>query len=681
MLSNLFNKIYLFIISFLFSGISIFAQSEVIDSLLIELKSSKNDSNKVKVLCQLAWEESNNNSGKCKTYAQEAISLSNQINYKRGVAFANNALGVFYNTIGDNQNSITSYRKANEIWLNLKDTLRIAKLFSNIGNAFADIPVYDSALFYYNKSINLCLKGHLLKPLSSAYLNIASLEISQNKYDDGIKYLLKCLEIKQKLNDKIGMANVYNNISVIYKEQKKYDKALEYANQAYHIYTSINAVEDVGFSEMSIGMINYKLKKNKEAEEYFALAINHFEKSGYKIGIATGYNNLGLIYIDSKNYNKAITYFEKGMLNSLNPILHDTYIQAATNLISCNNLIGNFKKTKQYIDSANKHLNYGIQKNIIKNLYAGIADYYFAVNDFKNAFLSLKKHDAIKDSLILEENNTLTSEIEAKFETKKKELENRELKLENIIKTKENENIVKQRNYIFAFGALILFIIIISVFFFKRIRETKMKIISQQEINTAAFLAEKIERERIAKELHDDIGQKLSVVKMQLSLSQPDIQKASNIIDSTINDVRSISHNLMPEDLSQGLIIALENFVEELNYNNQSLKVYLKTDTIIKEKEISQQQSLIVYRIIQEFVNNSLKYAKANHVYIDMFSSQNKLHLSLSDDGIGFNIDDALNKKGLGLKNIESRVKQLNGKLKMNSKNNQGTQFNFEFTI
>lgn len=682
MLSNFTNKLFFFfsILTFI-CNISIYSQNAVIDSLLIELKSARNDSNKVKLLCQLAWEESNNSSEKCKKHASEAISLSNQINYKQGIGFANNALGVFYNTIGDNQNSIIHYRKANDIWFLLKDSLRIAKSLSNIGNAFADIPIYDSALIYYNKSIDLCLRGKLMKPLSSAYLNIASLEISQNKYDNGIKYLLKCLEIKQKLNDKTGMANVYNNISVIYKEQKNYIKALEYAHQAFTIYTNLNAIEDIGFSEMSIGMINYKLKKHKEAEKYFRLALNHFENSGYKVGIATGYNNLGLIYEERKDYAKAIAYFEKGMKYSSNPIIHDTYLQAATNLISCNNSIGNSKKSKQYIDSANKHLNYGIQKNIIKSLYLGTAHYYFAVNDFKNAFLSLKKHDAIKDSLITEENNALTSEIEARFETKKKELENKELKLENIIKTKENENIVKQRNYIFAFASLILCIIIISLIFYKRIREAKIKIISQQEINTAAFLAEKTERERIAKELHDDLGQKLSVIKMQLSLNQPDVKKASSILDSAIHDVRSISHNLMPENLSKGLVVALENFAEELNYNNQNLKVHLKIDDFVKGKKFSQQQILIVYRIIQEFVNNSLKYANANNVYIDMFNSQNKLHLSLSDDGVGFNIEDALNKKGIGLKNIESRVKQLNGKLKMNSKSDQGTQFNFEFTI
>lgn len=662
-------------------SLSTHSQSKVIDSLLIELKSTPNDSNKVKLLCQLAWEEAGKGSEKCKDFANEAIILAKKTNYLKGIGFANNALGVFFNTIGDNRNSVIHYRKAHEIWVKLKDFTRIAKSYSNIANAFADIPVHDSAFIYYTKSIELCLKYRLLAPLSSAYINIASLEITQNKYDDGITYLLKCLAIKEKLNDTIGMANVYNNISVIYKEQKKYENALKYANEAYKLYTQLNAYEDIGFSEMSIGMINYKLKKLDEAEKYFLMALNHFEKTGYKLGISTGYNNLGLIYEEKKNYKKATYYFEKGLTKSLNPILIDSYLQAITNLLSCNNSIGRFNKSKQYVDSAKKHLNYGVQKNIIKNLYLGIADYYFGVSDYKNAFVFLKKHDAIKDSLITEENHELTSEIETRFETKKKELENQKLKLENIIKSNENENITKQRNSVFAFAILIIATILISVLFYRRIREDRLKIISQQEINAAAFMAEKTERERIAKELHDDIGQKLSVVKMQLSLNNPDALKASTIIDSAIKDVRSISHNLMPENLSKGLIPALENLAEELNYNNPNLKVHLKIDAYTMGKAFNQQQAMIVYRIIQEFVNNSIKYAHANNVYIDMFANQNKLNLALADDGIGFNINDALNKNGIGLKNMESRAKQLNGKLKMNSKTNQGTQFNFEFSI
>lgn len=682
MLLAFINRIPFLSVAFcLLTCFSLFPQKKITDSLLIQLKSLSNDSNKVKVLCQLAWEEAKVGSEKCKSYSAEAILLAKKINYLPGIGFANNALGVYNNNNGDNKKAIYHYRKAHEIWVELKNYTYMAKSYSNIGNAFADIPINDSAFVYYTKSIELCHKHNLMGPLSSVYINIASLKITQNKYDDGIIYLLKCLEIKQKLNDKMGIANVYNNISVVYKEQDKYDQALLYAKEAYKVYSELNSLEDIGYSEMSIGMINYKLKNLKEAEKYFLMALNHFKKSNYKIGISTGYNNIGLIYLDKKDYAKAIYNFENGLLYSSSPIIYDSYLQAVSNLLICSNQQGDFKKAKQYVDSANKHLNYSIQKNIIKELYLGIADFYYGINDQKNAFLYLKKYNLIKDSLITEENLALTAEIETRFETKKKELENQKLKLENIIKSKENQNITGQRNFILISSVLALVIILILIIFYKRIKEAKTKIIFQQEINTAAFMAEKNERERIAKELHDDIGQKLSVVKMQLSLNNPDTKKASDIIDSTIDELRSISHDLMPENLSKGIVIALENLVEELNYNNPNLKVHLKIDDLIRRKSFNQQQTLVVYRIIQEFVNNSTKYAHANNVYIDMFGKQNKLNLALSDDGIGFNINEAIDKKGIGLKNIESRVKQLNGKIKMNSKANEGTQFNFEFSI
>lgn len=221
----------------------------------------------------------------------------------------------------------------------------------------------------------------------------------------------------------------------------------------------------------------------------------------------------------------------------------------------------------------------------------------------------------------------------------------------------------------------------IAIYLFNKIKKSKAALLHQKNISIASFKAEQLERERIAKELHDGIAQKLSVMNMQLSLKEPNIKLATEITKTTIQDVRNLSHNLMPANIKLGLVKSLEILIDELNASITNTKVILTINEKVKQLLFNEQNTLNIYRIIQEFIQNSLKYANASLIEVKLTDSENYLVLTLNDNGIGFNVDEALYKNGIGLNNIKNRVEQLEGKIEMKSSKENGTKFNIRIKL
>jgi signal transduction histidine kinase len=208
----------------------------------------------------------------------------------------------------------------------------------------------------------------------------------------------------------------------------------------------------------------------------------------------------------------------------------------------------------------------------------------------------------------------------------------------------------------------------------------EVEIFRQQEIAAQSlFDGEQKERVRIARDLHDSIGQMLSVVKMNIS-SMDDIEvenslsnNTASLVDKTIEEVRHISHNLIPEELNFGLFNALESLCEKIN-NSKKTQATLRVPDSIKHYVFEKQNELSIYRIVQEVLNNMVKHAEANHININILQNEKQLLIQIKDDGKGFNTKNINEGKGLGWKNIQARVKMLNGKLEITSEKLTGTE-------
>lgn len=198
----------------------------------------------------------------------------------------------------------------------------------------------------------------------------------------------------------------------------------------------------------------------------------------------------------------------------------------------------------------------------------------------------------------------------------------------------------------------------------------------QKNSYSLLFEGQELERKRLAKELNDELGGVLISAKAYLNqipmveAYMPIQQKCNFIIDKACSEVRRIAQNMMPRALAiAGLKEALEDFVAL--QNKKQLNCTL--EILGLEEKLPKTLSLMIFRIVQELFNNIIKHAKANHVLLQVIVHNKGLNLIIEDDGIGFNLMQAEAQKGLGIKNIESRIRFLEGKIEWDTQPGRGS--------
>lgn len=205
-------------------------------------------------------------------------------------------------------------------------------------------------------------------------------------------------------------------------------------------------------------------------------------------------------------------------------------------------------------------------------------------------------------------------------------------------------------------------------------------------ISTIISTQEK-EQQRISKELHDSVTQNLSGAKMLLSqLKKIDdsetrnglINELTEILNESIQEARDMSHNIMPPYLRYDLTESISNLVDRLNsYSPFKTELTLNINT----KNIEHSLKASIYRIIQEFANNTTKYAKAEKLSITIKEINKKLEIAIKDDGIGFDLNHESLTKGIGWSNIISRIKAFSDEYYISSKPNKGTELLFTISL
>lgn len=232
-------------------------------------------------------------------------------------------------------------------------------------------------------------------------------------------------------------------------------------------------------------------------------------------------------------------------------------------------------------------------------------------------------------------------------------------------------------------AVLISLLMFIASFYIRQIfnlqsRINRLRNENEAKVLSAIIKTEEKERQKFAKELHDGLGPILSAIKMSISAINKSVVSNSNLqiidqtektVDHAIISIKEISNNLSPHILERyGLDKAIKTFVNTI-ITKENLEIILSFN--LDNKRYNYNVEVILYRIIGELITNTLKYASASKVEISLLNYEKKLELIYSDNGTGFDIKK--NKSnGMGLSNINSRVKSLDGELEMYSRHNQG---------
>ena len=231
----------------------------------------------------------------------------------------------------------------------------------------------------------------------------------------------------------------------------------------------------------------------------------------------------------------------------------------------------------------------------------------------------------------------------------------------------------KYLQYLYLFIGSLSLLLLTFLFFY--LRKIQAKNTEQQKQAQALYEGEQKERIRIAQDLHDSIGQKLSVMKLLLpdDKDNTEMQKISALLDETTTEVRSISHNLIPEILNFGLLKALEKTAVQIN-SSPTVRCSL---TIAKQLKINlpKQAEVVVFRIVQEILNNMVRHAGASEICIRLSQIKNEFKIFIEDNGIGFDPSKIENSEGLGWKNLKARTKLIGGTLNISTEKGKGSQF------
>ena len=242
---------------------------------------------------------------------------------------------------------------------------------------------------------------------------------------------------------------------------------------------------------------------------------------------------------------------------------------------------------------------------------------------------------------------------------------------------------------------LAVFIILFVVIYQKKMMNQKqqlqiMEFEHQKNLLMATINTQEKERRRIAGDLHDEVGTMLSATKLALyqldssedTLAREVSKDAKEIIDETITIVRRISKELLPASLEEfGLVIGLKLLCERID-NNPNTKI--SYNNIGLTQRLDSKIELSIYRVIQELINNSLKHANASEINIVSNITTDYLNVQFTDNGIGFDheaLRNATGDKGLGLRNMESRINLINGKIKFSSPTEGGINVSIDLDL
>jgi len=613
------------------------AQTAKVDSLLAVVKKTSNVEEKINTYSSLSWALIDIDLKKAIVYNDSAFNSAKEENYKKGIIDAYYNYSVLNRALGNYNRALeflSDYEKLIE-----GDTTKMANaafqrgvLNAIKGNPDVSIRSYQVALKNYELLNNERGMGITYNVIGIAYINM-------KRYDEAIKNFQKSIEKLTIINNTDGLASTYTNLASAYDNKKEYDKALKYYNKS------------IDFSEKTSNI--RRIAHNKE--------------------------NISTIYKEQKNYPKAISFAQDAYKILMENNYHGELTGATANLGEIYALIGNYKKAEQILVEGLDSLKGSV--NDQRRLYNSLSKLYEASNRDKKALKYYKLYKKLSDSIINKQGLKNLNRLQVKFDTEKKDKEIVEQQLAIEKQASELQKKKSQNKLITGIAISLLLTTLLIWFLYQQRQKRKdqeiLTLKREQQVKTLELLMEGEEKERlrIAKELHDGVNVDLSSIKYKLtSLLEKNndvINEAVAMIDKSCEQVRAISHDLVPPSLKDfSLTDALKDFCVTKNGLH---KPEIVCSIIGDEIPISKKAEINIFRIVQELVNNSIKHAEASEIHIQISFQPKQIQITVEDNGKGFDRDKVM-RSGIGLQNINSRVEYLNAKLDFTS-DTKGTSY------
>jgi len=617
-------------------------QAQTLDPLWQSYRTETVDSNKVKILLDVGYALEMDDPDSALAVYQLAVDLGNSSNYLFGVGRGLMFSGIVKSSAGDYAASLQFYDQALAIFQSVGYEIGVASTLINKGVVYNYRGEYEQALEKYLAGIRIYEKLNERTRLVYCYGNIGGIFVEMSQVGKGKEYFQKQLTLSQQLKDSLFMADAHNNMGMALNRLMAYDSA------EYHYKKALTLVDPEQSTYLQFLLNNNmadvlaNIGHDKEAIPYSQLALKYSQTLGNPYNIGAAYRNLGVRYISVENYTKA-----------------DLFLDSAVQV--------------------GKQINL---KDLLADSYQNLAQSSSLQGDFEAAYNYQLLHTVYTDSVFSEKQVKTLNELNIVYETDKKD---HELAVQELDLERSRSLQIKTMALL---GVLALVIIFMILFFRQkqRLKDQKLEaIFKEQEIRSIRSMmdGEEKERRRIARDLHDGLSALLASVKMKFSALQSanEFEQALLSLDDASQEVRRIAHSMMPEVLlNYGLVVALKEFLDGISGSDRSsFRVDFQQMNMNGRMESSTE--LMIYRVIQELINNIIKHADAKNVLVQLVQTHDQLTITVEDDGKGFNVEDAIKKNGIGMANLRSRIDFLGGKMNFDSSAESGTSVYIELNL
>lgn len=610
---------------------SIAQTQQQLDSLE-RLIPSRKGPEKVKLLNDLTYYHFQSNPQKAIKFGEQSLKLAKEINDKKLLANTYNDYSMPFLTIGNFEKVVWLNNKALEIRTQLKDTAGIISSHSKLGNAYFELGRYSDAQSSYNVVIKLAKLTNDEANLMSVYQNSANVLEVSGFVEEALQMQKDVQALARKRNDHNAIIVSLGNMGSCYRKLKNYKQSRACYLEAKELIEKTDDPELLSMVYHGLGATEHDSGNSALGLKYYKKAFVIYRKIDSVIGMGSVAGNIGSVYTALKEYDSASVYLGISLEMALE--------------------IKSYEK--------------------IASTYQELGEVEKGRNNYKKAMDYFQLESNYKDSVLLHGGSEALAEMFTKYEVEKKE---REL-AENKVQIAEGK-LQKLLLIFISVGLGCLILIVVLYFRRKRLQaKEELKNTRKEEklLREQQLSEQKLE---ISRELHDNIGSQItymisSMDNLAYRIAKEDqlneaVQSLSEFGRSTMKDLRSTVWAMNTEDGS----------MELLQHKMEDLRLHIPLSLTIRNEltfnpELKAMEMLNLYRIAQESIQNSLKYAEATAFDIHIYQTEKGVTIDFTDNGKGFEWSKQLS--GNGIQNMEHRCKQIGASFQINSEVGKGTR-------
>ncbi|MEZ4791985.1 MAG: sensor histidine kinase [Gelidibacter sp.] len=558
------------------------------------------------------------------------------------ISYSKNNLGIVYRDLGQFEKAKSL---STEALSHPRDSLVLASAYNNIGAANRSLGKYEDALTAYLKSLRIYENKKAYNDVATVNNNIGMVYNYLGINAKAIEYHLKAISFFEKTNNQKGKSQAYNNIAIIYANDGELDRALNYFRYSLIIEEKLKDKKGIAESTNNVGAVYYYMQKIDSALFYFRQSASIEKTIGNLAGVAASYNNIAQVLIENDRVDES----------------------------------------KVFIDSAYYYATQSRTSVDIETALNNYSQYYEAKNDTKSALKYFKEYATFKDSILNFDTNAKVAKLEIEYQTEKKE---KEILSQRADLAEKELDLSKKNYYILGLIGLAVVLLLLGILFYSQQKLKNRQLQKENELKDALVKIEtqnhlQEQRLRISRDLHDNIGAQLTFIissldNLKYGFQLPEklnskLKSISEFTTTTIYELRDTIWAMNKNEITlEDLQTRISNFIDKANTASDTIVFGFDVDTSLSnDVKFTSVEGMNIYRIIQEAINNALKYAEAKTITVQFKKENEMLKVSIKDDGKGFDKKNV--KLGNGLNNMKKRASEINALFDIDSKIGVGT--------